>query len=386
MKLDIQNSPSARPISEVTLPQDAKFLSYIPDLEAIKQLAEKYQNYKNILVIGHGGSITSFLGMYSALHGQATKKAYFLSTVDPDYISELKNELAPGDTLVIAISKSGETVTQIEALSEFLDYPLLFITGPNSTLAQIAEARGGEVVNHPPIGGRYTGFTEIALLPAALCGFDVKAIFEAGRAFHQLFATDNEAWRAASVLAQLEQQDYLEVFMPFYSHDLFGVSNLIVQLCHESFGKDGKGQTYFAHESPESQHHTNQRFLGGRKNIAGFFTSVRNFRHSLTTAIPQNMEGIGLKDGTLHDLSAIPLQESMRYEMEATKQDAIALNIPVLHYEIEQLDEKHLGEYIAFWQMYAVYASVIRGVNPFDQPAVENSKKISFQKRLDYKK
>jgi glucose-6-phosphate isomerase len=386
MKLEYFNCPSAKAFGDISLPIDVEFLSYEPDFGAIKQIAEKYASYKNILVIGHGGSINSFYGIYSALEAKATKAAYFLSTVDPDDIAWMKQQLSPENTLVIAISKSGETVTQIEALAQFLDFPLLFITGAETALAQIAKARGGEVIAHPSIGGRYTGFTEIALLPAALCGFDIEAIFQAGRAMHQKFNEDNEAWQAASVLVQLEEKGYIDVFLPFYSHAAFGMSKLIVQLCHESFGKNGLGQTYFAHESPESQHHTNQRFLDGRKNIVGFFVSVENFNNNLVTQIPDEMGSIPIKLNELKVLNNIPLAKSMQYEMEATLQDAKDLGIPGAHLSLSQLDEKELGQFMAFWQMYAVYGALIRGVNPFDQPAVENSKRISFQKRLEFKK
>ncbi len=72
----------------------------------------------------------------------------------------------------------------------------------------------------------------------------------------------------------------------------------------------------------------------------------------------------------------------MHYEMEATLQDAVDLKIPAIHIALPQVDENSVGEFIAFWQLYAIYASLLRGTNPFDQPAVENSKEISFKKRL----
>lgn len=385
MKIEFYNCPLSQNIETVKLPESVEFLSYTPDFVHIKEVAGKYAQYKNILVVGHGGSITSFNGIYTALEAKATKQAYFLSTVDPDDIAWLKTQLAPENTLVIAISKSGQTVTQIEALSQFWDFPLLFITGQDSPLAEIG-AKRGDVIPHPKIGGRYTGFTEIALVPAALCGFDVEAIFKAGRAMHEKFVQDNEAWQAASVFWQLEQSGFVDVFLPFYSHGLFGISNLIVQLCHESFGKDSKGQTYFAHESPESQHHTNQRFLGGRKNIAGIFVSVDQFQNNSVVQIPEEFKNIKFKENTLEDLNNIPLGNSMQYEMEATLQDATDLKIPTAHMSLTELNETEIGNFIAFWQLFAVYSSVLRDVNPFDQPAVENSKIFSFKKRLEFKK
>lgn len=385
MKIEYFNCPQPQEFGNVSLPIDIEFLSYEPDFSAMEAMAEKYTGYKNILIIGHGGSITSFNAIYTALEPKANKAAYILSTVDPDDIAWLKDRLKPEDTLVIAISKSGETVTQLEALSQFWDYPLLFIASQGSTLAQIAKAKGADLVEHPTIGGRYTGFTEVALLPAAICGLDVKSIFEAGRVVHSTFNQENEAWKSASVLVQLEGQGIVDVFMPFYSHRIFGMNGLIIQLCHESFGKEGHGQTYFAHEAPESQHHTNQRFLGGRHNVAGIFVSVDNFSNQSVVNIPEDVQSIVLKNETLGMLNNIPLSDSIAYEMEATLQDAVELKIPAIHMALPQVDEKSIGEFMAFWQLYAVYASILRGANPFDQPAVENSKEISFKKRLSGK-
>ncbi len=382
MKITYFNCPSPKTFGDVSLPIDIEFLSYQPDFSAMEQVAAKYEQYKNILIVGHGGSITSFNGLYTALEHKATKLAYFLSTTDPDDIAWLKKQLSPDNTLVVAISKSGETVTQLEALSQFLDFPLLVIAGENSPLAEIANKLDAELVVHPTIGGRYTGFTEVALLPAVLCGFDAKAIFEAGRAWHNKFNEDNEAWQAASVLAQLEDQGVVDVFLPFYSHGLIGMGNLIVQLCHESFGKSGRGQTYFVHESPESQHHTNQRFLGGRQNIAGVIVSTEKFLHNGTVSFPENLENITLKQESLGALQGLELAKSMQYEMEGTLEDATGIGLPVIHMALAEKTESELGQFLAFWQMYAVYASILRGVNPFDQPAVENSKQISFHKRL----
>ena len=385
MKLEFFNCPSSAEISSVTLPEKPEFAKYRPDFAAIKKLAEEYQQYQNILLIGHGGSITSWYGFYHALKYQAKKNCYFLSTVDPDYIFELKKELKPENTLVIAISKSGETTTQIEMLMQFADFPLLIITGKSSVLRAIGEKLNAKIVTHPVIGGRYTGFTEIALVPAAIAGLDVEELYAGAEFFYNLYDRDNLAWRAASVFFQLEQKGFVDVFMPFYSHSLFPMSNVIVQLCHESFGKNGKGQTYFAHEAPESQHHTNQRFFGGTKNICGFFTSADSFLHPTVNVYPTSLHSVQLKGHAIFDINKIPLESALNFELQGTIEDARINSIPLAHLSVANFSPKEIGGLLAFWQLYAVYASVLRGVDPFDQPQVENSKKISFNKRLAYK-
>lgn len=381
IKLKLYNCQPPANIDSVTLPEPP-FLDYRPDFQAIKDIAAKHQVYENLLVIGHGGSITSFMAMYGAFKPESSKKVFFLSTVDPDYITALKTALPIADTLVVAISKSGENTTQMEALMQFLDYPLLLITSPGSPLVPVGEKLNATIVDHPAIGGRYSGLTEVALLPAALCGFDIEALSDGAKSVYGKYSSDNEAWQAASVMYQAEQQGYVDVFLPVYSSRLFPLSNLIVQLCHESFGKQGKGQTYIAHEAPESQHHTNQRFFGGRKNIAGFAVSVDQPEHELRTIIPTELQDISYKGKTLAALNSIKLSDALRFELEGVLEDARIKNIPMAHVSIEQLTFYDLGKLIAFWQLYAVYGSVLREVNPFDQPEVENSKQISFAKRL----
>lgn len=385
MKLEFFNCPQPQDIENIKLPETPEFVRYVPDFELMEKLAKEYRQYKNILIIGHGGSITSFYGFYNALVESTNKKAYFLSTVDPDYIFELKKILKPENTLVIPISKSGETTTQIEALMQFADYPLLVITGKSSALRVVGEKLNAKIVMHPPIGGRYTGLTEVALVPAALAGLDVKALYEGAKKFYHLFDKDNLAWRAASVFYQLEQKGYVDVFMPFYSHNLFPLSNLIVQLCHESFGKDGKGQTYFAHEAPESQHHTNQRFFGGTKNMAGFFVSSDSVLHPTVNVFPPQVHSVQVKGHALFDVNKIPLEKSLEFELAGTMEDARISSIPLAHLSIAGYSAAEIGGLAAFWQLYAVYSSVLRNVDPFNQPQVENSKVISFNKRLQYK-
>jgi glucose-6-phosphate isomerase len=385
MKLEFYNCPKPEDIENIKLPEEPEFVKYVPDFESINKLAAEYQKYQNILVIGHGGSVTSSYGFYHALIEQAKKKAYFLSTVDPDYIYELKQKLNPENTLVIAISKSGETVTQIEAAMQFTDYPWLVITGKSSPFRAIGEKLNAKIVMHPPIGGRYTGLTEVGLIPAALAGLDVKALYEGARKFYYQYTKDNLAWRAASIFYQLEQQGFVDVFMPFYSHNLFPMSNLIVQLCHESFGKGGKGQTYFAHEAPESQHHTNQRFFGGKKNIAGFFTGSETFLHPSITAYQPSVHSVQIKTRHLADINKIPLEKSLEFELQGTMEDARIQGIPLAHLSVAGFNPLEIGSLVAFWQLYAVYSSALRGVDPFNQPQVESSKNISFNKRLQYK-
>ncbi len=384
MQIKFYNTPEPEEFKDISHDRP-NFLDYKPDFVLLEKLTKKYAGHKKMIVIGHGGSITTFAGLYGALKAKSKKQVYLVSTNDPDYLSEVKAQTNPHDTIVVAVSKSGETVTQLEALLQFTAYPMVIVTGAAGPLAEIAHKLNAETIVHPPIGGRYSGFTEATLVPAALCDFDCEKIFNGGQTVLQQFNETNFAFEAASIFNRLEGQGIVDVFIAFYSSRLFPFANLIVQLCHESFGKEGKGQTYFAHEAPESQHHTNQRFFGGRKNIAGIFVSSQKSQTDLQTAVPDALQQIPLKDQTLTTLNGIPLQDALQFEREATLADAQLQNIPLAEIILEDISEHHLGELIAFWQLYAVYSSLLRAVNPYDQPQVEASKKISFAKREQYR-
>ncbi len=386
MNLNFYNCPKPAELDASTLPKEVGFLSYVPDFKLLEDFKLAYSSYSKLLVIGHGGSITSFYAFYNAIRlTTELKQVYFLSTTDPDYIDFLKQTLFPQDTLVLAISKSGENITQLEMLSQFLDFPIVVITQKSSPLRALAEKLKLKVITHPNIGGRFTGLTEVALLPAILCGIDVKPILTGASKFYLNFSKNNSAWQLASVLHLLEQQGIVDVFMPFYSETLYAFNKIIIQLCHESFGKSGKGQTFFAHQAPESQHHTNQRFFGGRKNICGLFISQEYFVNNLLAVYPPQTHSVQIKGQSLFDINKIPLSESMHSELVGTLQDAQVNNIPSIHLQISQITAEAVGEFMAFWQLFAVYSSVLRQVDPFNQPQVENSKNLSFTKRLQFK-
>lgn len=382
MHLNFYNCPEPRPFNPDQLPTDVPFLDYEPNFQKMQELVDKYRDKENLIVIGHGGSISSFYGIYHALRESVTKRAHFVSTIDPDRLAEIK-QLAPRESsLVIAISKSGETVTQLEALLQFLDYEKVFITGAMGPLAQLAEKIGADLLPHPPIGGRFTGFTEVALFPALLCGLDAMTMLSAGKEYLRGYRRSNEAYVAADIMVQLESGGFVDVFLPIYDAHLFPFTQIIVQLCHESFGKENKGQTYFASEAPEAQHHTNQRFLGGRRNVAGWFLSSEQSLRQLSTQVPEELRAIPLRDGRLGMLDGLSLEASLHSELQGTLMDARIHSIPVVTQTVVRRDAQSIARLLAFWQLYAIYAAVARALNPFDQPQVEHSKKLSFDERL----
>jgi glucose-6-phosphate isomerase len=197
---------------------------------------------------------------------------------------------------------------------------------------------------------------------------------------------DNPAKKLALGLFSAYEKGYNEIFMPVYSTALSGFNQLIVQLLHESCGKQGKGHTIYAALAPESQHHTNQRFFGGKKNVIGLFVKQTNFSSEVIVKVPAKAKNVKLKENTLGLLNGMKMSKALEFEYQGTQEDAENNKIPNITIAVEKINEFTLGEYLGLWQYTTVYLATLFGVNPFDQPQVENSKRISYELTKNFSK
>lgn len=382
--VDFENSnlKSIQPSMKIDLPL---FAQYTPDIKAIEKVAKKYESKKNIIVIGNGGSITSFYYFYSALGKK--KNVFIISSMEPDFLADVREQCKKEDTVVISISKSGTNIGQLESSFYFFDYPhFVVVSGDkDSSLREIQKICNLDFVEHPPVGGRYSGFTPCGLLPAAIAGLDIEGIWKGAMKGYNKYgpaSSNNPAVKLASFFYQYDKKGYDEVFMPIYSSRLSFSKDIITQLIHESVGKDNKGQTVLVSFAPESQHHTNQRFFGGRRNMLGCFVVVDEFdkKYELIR-IPKKLHDIPVRNGKIGDLDNNYYSKVLHYEYIGTRDDAINKKIPNVTIHVKKITPESIGEYLAFWHYVTVYLCVLNGVNPFDQPEVESSKEISFKLR-----
>jgi len=402
IKLDIKHSGvevTARHLDSVKKlisdQPDPSFYTHNPDFKKIERVCRKYQKYKNIIVIANGGSRTSSLAYIGALASSSRKKdVVYCSTMDPSYIHQLKSQYKPSNTLIMPISKSGTNVDVLEPLSAFWDkYPVLAVTGEGSLLWEIAEAKKWDVLVHPEVGGRFSGRTSSAYGVAQLAGVDTKKIDEGARAAYKKYhysapGKRNDALKAAVVAYELERRGYTEIFTPIYSWEYSHFLPLMVQLVHESTGKKGIGQTIYGDMGPESQHHTNQRFFGGHKNVMGMFvTNKLSFDHKKSvTKVPRALRKLKLRDGKLGDLHRVPFGKGLQFDFEGTRDNAKEKNILFMTVQVEDVSPESVGYFLSFLHYFTVYSALLRGQDPFDQPEVEGAKAISFEKRRRYKR
>jgi glucose-6-phosphate isomerase len=228
--------------------------------------------------------------------------------------------------------------------------------------------------------------TSCGLVPASLMGLDIFGIYKGARSGYEKFnnqvsAEENDTLKLALYLFELEQKGYGEIFSGIYSTALFGFFPLMVQLVHESTGKNGQGQTIYGDYSPESQHHTNQRFFGGKRNVVGLFVSQEKSKDDFEIEVPEELKKIPFKDGTLAGIDGNSARETMKFDMAGVIGNAKNKKIPVVEISVDEINPESVGEYMVFWQYFAMYSAFLRNQNPFDQPEVEDAKVLSFKLR-----
>ncbi|MFB6191012.1 MAG: hypothetical protein ABEJ64_01140, partial [Candidatus Nanohaloarchaea archaeon] len=249
---------------------------------------------------------------------------------------------------------------------------------------QIVEREDLNWFEHPDVGGRFSGATETALVPAAFAGMPVSEIRKGAEQMYEELAPGNQynpALNVASALYDAEQKGYENVFAGFYSTRMFGFKPLFVQLMHETVAKNGEGQFVAGDHGPEFQHHTNQRIFGGKKNVLPVFFRTENHEESEIT-VPEELGDVDLRGKSLEMLDSRTLQESLVAEYRGVKDALDEEDMPNLTISFTELSHEAAGKLVAFLQYVAVYSAWLRDVDPFSQPDVERSKRLGFENRF----
>jgi len=359
------------------------FCDLKPDFEEIEAAAQEYSGYQNLIIIGNGGAVNSFLVLYRALY-KGDVHVELINSMEPDLINAVRSRNPKDSTLAIVASTSGTNVGALEIMSRFMDYPMVVITADNEgALRQIAKAKALRTLSVPHITDRFLTSGACAYFPLALLGLDIRKIdSQLHEAYDRYSEPGNDALSFANSLFELEKKGYTDVFTPVYGSRLEAFGICIMQLMHESSAKDGKGQTFLVVQAPESQHHTNQRLFGGPKNMAGLFITCGQEDTESLTGFEEDLGNIALRNGTVRDISGIPLHESFSFECQGTLRDARDSGIPCGLLELDSAG--NAAELVAFWHYAAVYSCWLRDSNPFDQPQVEKSKEIAFGMRKGF--
>jgi glucose-6-phosphate isomerase len=360
--------------------------------EEIKEFVSKtVKDLTDVVVVGIGGSSLGNRALHEALNlpGSGPPKIHVCDNIDPDSISALLSEISSLKTTQFQIiTKSGSTA---ETLANFMIFHellkkeklapathLVAITDPEKgDLLKLARKEGIPTFSVPPnVGGRFSVLTPVGLLSAAYSGIRIREILDGAQEMSQRCWNKELLRNPAAILAFL--MTYLGdsrgksdvIFMP-YSSRLRSFALWFCQLWAESLGKQGQGQTPVAVEGAADQHSQLQLYMEGPENKLILFLKVE-----------QPVTDYGLESALSADsidyLKGKTLNELFVAEQLATATTLARSGRPNLTISIDRIEERNVGALIFLFEFATALAGEIRQINAFDQPGVEEGKRLTY--------
>ncbi len=372
----------------------------------LENLKPYFNQFDHLLLLGIGGSA---LGPHAlqktfspqdkfVLQNEKQKQLWVIDNVHSAHLNECLENLPLEKTLVLTISKSGstlETIAQYFICKQQFEKILpqtwknhFFIITDDETGFLREEVKTYNFKSLPvpnKLGGRFSIFCAVGLVPACFLGIDYKSFIQGAISAKNSFFQECELFLHSNqkTLPQLFELAYFT-----YSTMQAGFSELIFfnyipkwaslnlwfrQLWSESLGKQSLGSTPVIALGTVDQHSILQLFLDSKPNKAAFFlesyTQEKKSLCTLSENLPNKWKWLANKNIT----------DILYAETKATKASMINHHIPLCSMEFTEIDEKNFGKLMWDLCMVTILTAYFLNINPFDQPAVEESKTIAKQ-------
>ena len=387
----------------------------------MKILCNNWKN-RNVVILGIGGSslggqaICDFATRYSKLISipKVTKltesenntnkdtNIYFFDNIDIDYFDKILDIENP---FVIVISKSGETTETLMQLEFIIDIVksknfLIITENKDSSLLKIAKCYKMHVLEHDKnIGGRFSIFSNVGLIPAILSGIDPVAFREnALKSFSEL---KSDIATASAINYTLQNSGFnISPFM-LYSDRLQKFGDWFTQLWSESLGKEGYGSTPITMLGTTFQHSILQLFLSGPNDK--YFTVISENKHKQSSksllgdvignimalnnessAISNFFDKTDSRDfanisNKLNYLKDKTMDEVFCAEREAVIKSLIEAGKPIRHISLSFENTENIGMLFSYFILETIVTAKLFGINPFTQDSVEKVKILTKQ-------
>jgi transaldolase/glucose-6-phosphate isomerase len=337
-------------------------MGWLDSTDKARKKLKEYQSFvkeiqkakiDRVLVLGMGGSSLTaevFSSLLAAAKIDAPLSLAILDSTDPAQVALAAEQYPPDNTLYIVASKSGGTAEVMAAFDYFWKLSkkdgshFIAITDPNTSLEALARRHNFRKIFSADefVGGRYSALTDFGLVPAALLGMDLNRLLDKAdwmrvQCGEHVPAARSPGLTLGAVIgeAALGGRDKLTILS---DAPLSAFAGWIEQIIAESSGKNGKG------------------------------------------ILPVPLEPIGSPDVYGDDRIFVYLRQTGKHD--ETVASLKAAGHPILQFSIP--DFYDIGAEIFRWEIATVVACSILGVNAFDQPNVESSKKITKAKIADY--
>lgn len=380
-------------IGWVNLPVDYD----VEEFERIKKAAAKVKKQAEVFVcIGIGGSYLGTKAVVDALtptfpSDDAIEIVYAGNHLSSSELYETLEYLKTKDFVINVISKSGTTTEPaiafrlVKALLESKYSPeecveRIYVTTDKArgALKTLANQVGYETFVVPDdVGGRYSFLTAVGLLPIACAGYDIDQLMAGARAGVEAFTKEDFKTNAALQYAATRNSLYREgkaiELLVNYEPKLATLSEWWKQLYGESEGKDGKGIYPGSANFTTDLHSLGQIIQDGERNLMETVVKVETPNYDLTIeADDQDLDGLNYLAGKTVDYVN-------KKAAEGTLKAHVTGKVPNIGITIPKIDEYSLGYLMYFFELACGVSGYMLGVNPFNQPGVEEYKKNMFQ-------
>ena len=373
------------------------------EFERIKKAAKKISKESEVLVvIGIGGSylgaravIESLTNTFYNLQDDKKRKYPMIlfagNNLSPNYINDMIDLIGDKDFSVNVISKSGTTTEPAIAFRIFREilenkYGIdearsrIYVTTDKErgALKTLSDMEGYEKFVVPDnVGGRYSVLTAVGLLPIATAGIDVEKLMNGARIAQEKYCDENlkynECYQYAVTRNILYKNNKNIEILVNYEPKMHYFIEWWKQLYGESEGKEGKGIFPSGVDYTTDLHSMGQYIQDGRRNLLETVLCIKNPSSNIKiNTDDDNLDG-------LNYLAGKDLDYVNKKAMEGTVEAHVTGDVPNLMITIDKLDEENIGELIYFFELACAVSGNILGVNPFNQPGVEEYKKNMFR-------
>lgn len=368
----------------------------------IQKAAEKIQGDSDVLiVIGIGGS---YLGaracidalshtFYNALSKEQRKtpEIYYVgNNISGTYLKDLLDVCEGKEVSVNVISKSGTTTEPAIAFRVFKQFMeekygkeeaknRIFATTDKArgALLTLAKEEGYETFTIPDdVGGRFSVLTAVGLLPIAAAGINIEELMQGAADARAEYSNENveenACYQYAAVRNALLRKGKTTEIVVNYEPCLQYFGEWWKQLYGESEGKDGKGLYPSSVNFSTDLHSLGQYIQDGQRIL---FETVINVEHPRKDV--ELKEEASDLDG-LNYLAGKTMDFVNKQAFQGTILAHVDGGVPNVVINLPAINAYHMGQLIYFFEKACGISGYLLGVNPFDQPGVEEYKKNMF--------
>lgn len=361
-------------------------------LESVAETAAEIRDRADVLLcIGIGGSYLGAEAVMQALDTPFDRDGpeilFAGHHLGPAYHERLFQYLEGKSVYVNVISKSGTTLEPalafrfarrfVETHFDDADRRIIATTDADrGALHDLAVDKGYRRYVVPNgVGGRFSVLTPVGLLPIAASGVDTRSLFY-GAVAGAREVTDADAGHPALQYAgdryALGEQGYKTEVMAVMDPALRGIGAWWQQLFGESEGKDGKGLFPVVLQYTTDLHSVGQYVQQGQRTLVESFLRIDDAGAGLEVA-EQDDNGDGL-----NYLAGKTYGEINEKAYAATAEAHAEGGVPNWTVTLPRLDAENVGRLIHFYEHAVSVSGTLLGVNPFNQPGVENYKQKMF--------